>query len=321
MIGCIIDARFQDLFGDNNMSWLVFAVLAYFLFSTTNIIDKIVSSHFMKDAIGISIVFGLIDFVVGVLLALAFGISIASPIYVLSGIAAGFCEGFAFIPYIKSMSMEDASTIAPLSQLIPLFVLILSAIFLKEHLIINQYGAFALLMIGSLLLSIEKGSGKMVFSIRKAFWYMIVSDIIFAIENVLVKNWSSPIDIWQIFIFQRIGVGICRALMCFVPSIRSVTILEFKNIKLLNLSVMVLDDLLWTSAVYLSYQAIARGSASLVTALIGLQLVFTFILEASLSLFFPKIMKSVYTLPSILLKICAIALIFGGVWTLQGAGG
>lgn len=118
------------------MQWYFLAFLSPLLWAISNHIDKYILSRYLKKAnSGVLAIFaGLVGFL------FSLGVLIFSPenilgINFLNGIIIilnGALLIIAFIPYYYALNNEDASSIAPFYQTIPIFSFILGFFILKE---------------------------------------------------------------------------------------------------------------------------------------------------------------------------------------------
>ena len=113
--------------------------------------------------------------------------------------------------------MEEISRLVPLFQVVPIFVLLLSFLFLREVLSFQQMAGFFIILAGAILISIEKYEWG-VFRLREAFWYMMLSSFLFAVPLVIFKFVSlSSGSFFQTlgWEFHRLYPLASRKLLCY----------------------------------------------------------------------------------------------------------
>lgn len=163
------------------MSWLIFAILPYVLYSITNYIEKFIVDKEINEPGTLTILSGFLTILVAALLFIIKGFPIIASFQALLLLVIGILLIFYYIPYFKALSLDDASRVVPLYQFYPIFSLALSFIFLHQGLKGIQFIGFGLITIGGFLLGTEKISGK-IFSLRKSFWYMMLASLMYAQE-------------------------------------------------------------------------------------------------------------------------------------------
>lgn len=117
------------------MKWYILAFLSPLLWAISNHIDKYILSRYLKNAnTGVLAIFaGLVGFLFSVAI-LIFSPENILGINAINGIIIVFNGALlivAFIPYYFALNKEDASSVVPLYQTIPIFSFILGFLFLK----------------------------------------------------------------------------------------------------------------------------------------------------------------------------------------------
>ena len=189
------------------MSWLVVALAASFLFGITNFIDRFLVERRIKDPFFISIIGGIAAVMATVAVITVRGL----PLMQWSGIGilllSGFASIIALVPWYKAIKLDDTSRVVPYFQLIPVIVLILSYVLLDEQLTRDQLIGFVLIIGGGLSLAMEKPS-KELFRIRKSFWYVILSIMLWAPVAVVFKMVAVEGNFWDALVYEMIGAGL-----------------------------------------------------------------------------------------------------------------
>lgn len=108
----------------------------------------------------------------------------------------GAIEVFYLFPYYKSLQKEDTSVVAALFSLGKFFVPLFSFFAVGEVLRLSQYIGFFIIVMASMLLSLNKREK---IRLNKAFFYMLFSGFLLAIEAVVYKyvlesvSWSTAV--------------------------------------------------------------------------------------------------------------------------------
>lgn len=119
------------------MPWYIFAAATPFFYSISVFIDKYLIEKRIKDPLALTALFALSSGILGIIIGIIVGfrnIGLFQTSLIMFG---GMLLSFYLLPYYKAMQIEDASTVIPLFQFVPVITLILSAVFLKEILTIK----------------------------------------------------------------------------------------------------------------------------------------------------------------------------------------
>jgi len=254
---------------------------------------------------------GLIDVIFAVIVCLVNPVSFVFP-YVLFAMVVGLMPLLAFWFYSKALMVEEISRITPLFQFIPIFVVLLSVIFLNEILSVQRYFGVAIILIAAVLISYRNSkSGK---SLSSALKFMIPFSLVLSVHAILEKFLLSYIDYWSLFFWNILGAfcGILFLLTFSKPRrefVETVPVVGKKAffVVLVGEGVYFLGTICWLIAASMGY-------VSLVSAFAGLQHFFVFIYVLLSSLFVPKLLKEEISRGVIVLKVSAIALMFAGTW-------
>ena len=137
------------------MNWLTWAFLSALFAGVTAVLAKVgvagVNSH-LATAIrtGIILVFSW---------AIALSTGGTGALRTLKGrtwlflVLSGLATGLSWLCYFRALQLGEASRVAPVDKLSVVFVILLSAIFLKERLSWEHWTGGALIVLGALLLA------------------------------------------------------------------------------------------------------------------------------------------------------------------------
>jgi drug/metabolite transporter (DMT)-like permease len=232
--------------------------------------------------------------------------------YSLFALVVGLMPLLAFWFYSKALIVEEVSRIITLFQLIPVFVVLLSVIFLNEVLGIQKYSGIVFIVIASMLISYKKSRGEKSFS--NAFKFMIPFGIIIATYTILEKHLLRYLDFWSLFFWSVLG-AFCGVifLLCFAQPRKEFS----KTISIVGkrtVFVTFIGEGLYVLGTLCSLVAMSLVNVSLASALFGLQPFYIFFYMLFLSLFLPKILEEKIDKSIVVLKISAMALMFMGTW-------
>jgi uncharacterized membrane protein len=290
---------------------IFFAILSPAIFAINNYIDKfLLEKHNISPTV-ITIYGGIFAFITGLVVLLATGFYPIDAKSLLIILSSGFLTTIYLLPYYKALSVDETSRVIPLFQFYPIFVLILSFIFLKEGFSIPQYIGSALIVGAGFLLSVESLEGK-IFRLRKSFFYMMISSFLFAIAQILYKFGVTEIPFWNTLPYEGFGIAL-----------GAITITVYKNnfykfrretnkFKKRVFLFMTINELIYVASRYTGYFAISLISVGIVSILSSLQPLFVLIFGIVLSVWFPHIIKEVITRKTMGLKFAAIIIMIIG---------
>lgn len=294
------------------MSWIFYALLTPILFSFTNVTEKYLIEKRIKNPIFLSIIYGLFYFVVAFVLFIFHGFIFLPTKETILIISSGIFLDFYLVPYFKALAIEETSRVIPLFQIIPVFALILSFIFLGEVISIKQFVGLCIVLIASFVISAEK----LDFSIlkpRKSFWYMMFSSLLYTIAAILFKFTVIHVNFLTTFEYQSIGTGIGGILLLLYKPYKNAFTREVKIIpKHLYLIISGLNLIGIIGELATSY-AYFLAPVALVTVVGGTQPLFVLLLTVLLSYFFPSFLKEDIRKETIGFKLITIIAIGVGI--------
>ncbi|MFH1030116.1 MAG: DMT family transporter [bacterium] len=296
------------------MSWILIAIFAYFLNAVVFVADKFLVSKKVSSAAVYSFYVGALS--IFVLAFIPFGFFIPPLKILLTALLSGVVFLFALYFFFIALLENEASRVAAIiGGLSPIFLLVLSAIFMKEFLQSRELLAFLLLLAGSLLICFgEKGLQVKVKKIGCA----VFAAFLFAISFFLTKLVYSQQPFWNGFIWSRLG-SFFAAFLLLIPRKNRSDVFRAKSSgkqKKAGLMLVANKALAGIHFVFLNW-ALSKGSAVLVNALQGIQYAFVFLITLIFSIFFPKILREDIDKVAVWKKICAILLIIAGIVVLN----
>ena len=292
------------------MDWYIFALLAPAFWALNNVFIKFLVTNKFKSS------FPLIFAVISMDAIFAFAVLVLLPVsfvfpYSVFAFAVGLMPLLAFWFYSRALMQEEVSRIATLFQLIPVFVVILSIVFLGEVLGALQYFGIILIVVAAMLIS-YKGSVRKPFS--GALKFMLPFGLIIAAYTISDKIILGYLDYWSVFFWNVFGT-FCGALsFLFLPRLRSEILGTIRAVGKKAVVTTFLGEGLYVIGTICSLIALSLADASLASSLFGLQPFYVFFYTIVLSLLLPNILKEETKKSTLLLKISAIALMFAGTW-------
>ncbi|MGD2066227.1 MAG: EamA family transporter [Candidatus Bathyarchaeota archaeon] len=293
------------------MEWLVFALMCPAFWGLNNVLYKFLMTKKFRGYFPMLSFMGLADAILVAVVGLIYPATFMFP-YSFFAMAVGLLPLLAFWFYSKALMLEEISRITPLFQFTPIFVALLSVVFLSEILTAQRYLGVAIIILASLLISYRNSkSGK---SISAALKFMVPFTFILAVHSILEKFLLAHMDFWSVFFWNIVG-AFCGVLFLMIFSRHRREFTETLHtagkrgftVMLLSEGVYFLGSMSWLIAASMSY-------VSLVSAFASLQHFFVFIYVLLSSLFLPQHLKEDLNKNVIVLKASAIALMIAGTW-------
>ena len=293
------------------LNWIWFVLISQGIWSITSMIDKfVISKSYIKNPFVYIVLNGFTSiFLIFLLPFVGF-----EPIKfndLLIGLFGGVVFSTGIVIYYKAVQYDEISRIVMVGQLGPVFVLVLSYLFLGEILAKNYFIGFLFLICAGLVISYKKINGS--FKLSKAFILMMASVFLTSISLIIAKYIYTITSFWSAFLWLRV-TGLTALFVLLFPSLRKDALNTFKvmapKIKGLMIFKMFID---FSAFVFAGY-ALMKGPTSLVAALSSSLLpLFVFILALITSVYLPKLVKEDIDRKSILTKLFAFAMILIGV--------
>jgi drug/metabolite transporter (DMT)-like permease len=295
------------------VEWFYFALSSSVIISGVNIIDKVLISDYRIPprvyvlVISATSLMPLVTLFFFQLTALPFTV-------LLFTILVGFVRIYYTWPYFQALTFEEVSRVIPLLQLTPVFVLILSSLFLHEALPLQAYAAFGLLVFGGTLFAIRISKG---IRLSLAFYLMILASFLLALYSVGLKYLFSMQDFYTIFIWVQIAGFI--TFFQFIPlrPFRRSLVTTYKTTSRQIGVILVAEQALAYVAVYAYLYAISRGPVTLISSVGAIQPLFVLVFATILSYRFPRVLREELTKMDIALKVLGLVAIFAGTYLIQ----
>lgn len=289
------------------MNWVFLALLAPFVYALNVFTDKYLISSRLKDYRSLPMFSGFVAFLFALVYWPISGFvqlgGYDSTLVILSGIFT--IAGFAL--YLEALAKEETSLIIVLIQLIPVFVLILSLIFLGEVISNRQLIGFGLLIGASIGASIKKEGSS--WGLSKAVLFIILADLVWSTAFILIKMASVEVSIQALLIYESFGVMLgATALFLLMPGLRRALVGSLKVLKPSGFGLVIFNECLYLGGKALTYIAVALGPVAIVSVLGSTQIFYGLLLGIILTLILPKVFKEDLTKEGIVKKI-----ILGGI--------
>ncbi|TAK57985.1 hypothetical protein EPO17_00565 [Patescibacteria group bacterium] len=302
------------------MSWYFFAFLSPLLWAISNHIDKYILARYLKNTnTGVLAIFaGLVGFLfsLGILIfspSSIMGINLFNAVVI---ILNGALLIIAFVPYYYALNGEDASSVVPLYQSIPVFSFVIGFFLLGESVSSLKIVAGLCIIVGSILVSIDLSKSKLCLKGR-VLSLMLLSSFLISVHFLVFKVVALEESFWTTVFWEYIGATLVAVfLLLFIKSYRSQFISVLRGNSFGVISINVLNEVINIGAKLLANYATLLVPVVIVNLANGLQPLFVFLIGILLTLFFPFINKEMVTKQHVIQRIVAISVLFIGSYLL-----
>lgn len=303
------------------MNWFLIALLPPALWSITNHFDKyLLSKYFKGGGVGAMMVFSSI---IGMLL-LPFiyllhpeVVNSFDPKYLLISLN-GFLYVLAVLPYFYALQKDEASIAVPLFQMVPVFSFFLSYLVLGETLTHNQIIGGLIIILGTVLISLDLTVHKKIKFKKEVFLWMALSSLLFAVNFLFFKYFAISAHFWVTSFWEYIGFAIFASLLLvFVKPYRDEFVNVMKSNRASVLTINGVNEVVNIIAKAAFNFASLLAPVTLIWIVNGLQPFFVFIYGVLLTLLLPKISQENITRKALIQKIIAIIIMFVGTYIIN----
>jgi drug/metabolite transporter (DMT)-like permease len=298
--------------------WYLYALLGPAAWALLNHLDKYLLRRFFKDdAAGpVLVVFTGFAGIIVAIAILLFGPSvfIVAPWQALFVMGAGALLVASYIPYMIALQRDEASTVAALYRLAPLFVFALSYFALGESLRPRQIVGGCITILGSISLVINLDKAGRGINIA-AFLLMCASCFMNACTVVIFKYVALQASFWSSAFWQYVGAGIFSAtIICCMPSYRRALFALWRS---RDMRILVPITLSGEALNVLANLAVGfaglMAPLALVSIVTGLHPLFVLAYGIMFTVFFPAFSRERLSRYHILQKAAAIGVMLVGV--------
>ncbi len=289
------------------MSWIIITIFAQAIFAVVTLIDRFMVStpainkpavYTFYNNILLLIVIGLLPF--GVVLS-------PTPKLLEFSLFFGVALTFSLLFLYRALKISEASDVSPVFAAISAIAVFgLAPLFLLGGLTGNFLAGFALLVIGTLVMSYFRFTWKSLF-------YVCLAGCLSALSSIFLKEIFSQTSFWNGLFWAELGSVTGVLLLLFVPSNRRDIRENLKQSSAGIKTVVVLNKTLAGFAYFLIIYSIKLGNVSMVNALGGTQFVFLLFLALIFSRKFPEYFREATGVKEILEKSVATAVIIAGL--------
>lgn len=293
------------------LTWFPITVAAYACLAFSQVLDKVFLVRFFRDSRAYAVFVGGIG--VFAFFAFPFTESLPSLSLWFWSLLGGALFILALLPFLAALQSDDATRVIPLTGAgVPILTVLLERWLLHVPLPTFAYPALACLIIGSTVLTYSRSAHSR--RSRLAMIQAIGASILFASSFVISKYVYLQMDFVTGFVWMRIG-GLIAALGIVIGS-RAVQQEIHRLVRTTQLRVFasyIGNQGIAGLGFVLQNVAIASASASVVTAMQGVQYIFILFFVVLFSRFRPSLVQERITKALIIEKLTATACIIVGL--------
>lgn len=289
--------------------WLLYSLLFPALFAVVNILDDNLLRKVYRSAYFGAIIsgfFGMLPLILG----LFFPIQLASLPVILTGVFCGFLTVIYYFFYMRALGEESPSVVIALSNMTPVFALLIAFLFLGETLTTKNLIGFVLILTASFVLSLADFSFKKP-SLSKGLLSVVTASLIYAVVGILSKFVYSNVDFISGYMYFAVGLGIGGLFLSIVPKKGRGFYREFGKKFKKYIAIFFLIELIGIAAEVLNNLAISTGPVSLVKVVEGVQPLYVLFYAVLLYPLFPVYFREAKTGGKLKKVICMLVILTG----------
>lgn len=259
---------------------IIAALLAPMLFAIVNHSDQMLVEKTASQwgLIIFSSLFGFFSLLLAIIIVLITQSSLILPWYqVVILVISGFLEIIWIYWYLKALAEDHIHSVVSWFQMIPVFIAVLSMLFLKEVISPVSWIGIVVAVIGAMILSYD-WSTVGVFKIKPTL-YMLASAGIVAIGSVLYKYAAiDTLSFWVGMVWVQLGVFLTGIILLLIPSKKHEFMLMMRENKKHVIKLSVLNEICNLAGLMFVLYASFHMPLHLVYALGALQPLFVVII-------------------------------------------
>jgi drug/metabolite transporter (DMT)-like permease len=291
------------------MNWIIIVLAGHFLNAIAFLMDKFLLTKKIPSPFVYAFFIGALGILALVLIP--FGVVVPPAAEMIRALVAGATFIIALVFFFAGLKENEASRVIPLTGgFVPAFTFVLAYLFLAERLGTSDILAFVFLVLGGVLITIERG-GK---GSKKGYAYAVIAALIFAISFVITKQVFIEQEFVSGFVWSRIGGFIMALSFLLIPSARNGILHQPKQKNQGSTAALFFTgQVAGALGFVLVNYAISLASVSLVNAMQGVQYAFLLLMIILVAKKFPKMMTEKLSGKVLIQKIFAIILISIGI--------
>lgn len=304
------------------MAWFGFAIIATLLMTLVNFGDKFIIESQIPSPLAVLVFFSFFNLITALLLWVLTGFALLPQEQAILLLIAGTAPAFAGYFYFQAVSQAETSRVIIISQLYPIFTLVLSVLFGTDTISGTQLVGFALILIAALAVTIKRTEGdaeKDVAPMWGVFWLLVMSNFIAAVSIVLTDNVVNVLvvdirGLMQVTAYMGFGYWLGgMALLIFVPPVRHAFASQLKKLQRGGVVSLASVETIFVARQFFLLQALTLGPVAIVSVIGSLNVFFAVILGWVLTLWRPAIFKEDISRQTLTRKFIWAAVAFVGI--------
>jgi len=307
------------------MNWIVVALSAYLLLAVANLLDKFLVDNVLRN----SKAYAFAACLLGAVIFLVSPWFLSWPGWILFSfnILNGFIFAVALWMLYEGLRRGEAARILVfIGGLTPVFSLIFSLLFFKEHFTANQWRGMFCILVGVVIIILLPTARSYLARVFKklrlrqdvktgGLVFAALSALAYSVYFLSTKQAYAYQDFASAFIWTRLGAALFVLFFLIKRSDRQ-AIISFwhKSSPRKNKFLVVSNQMLGAAGFILQNYAIYLGSVVLINALQGAQYAFLLIISTILALSAPRLLKETFVWKIFLQKVAAVAAIATGLY-------
>jgi len=297
------------------MSWLIFAFSGPVLWAISTHLDKYLVERYFKhsDVVLLLLFTALMGVAILPFIAFFEPSAIELPagsiaLILVSGLL--YMTGLLF--YLRAIQSEEASVVAPLFQVTPLFGYVLAYIVLGETLSARQLAGGGLIIAGTLIVSIRFDRKVNRFKARLVL-LMLACGLAMAVSGLIFKLFALRVDFWATTFWLFVGEAIFGVALLLIASYRRQFIAVLRQDTAALLAISGSNELFNLGGTVGSRYALLFAPLSIVQAIGSTTTLFVFGFGVVLSVFYPRFAREELSVRELAQKAVAAVVVAIGV--------
>ncbi len=304
------------------MTWFIYALLAAILMTLINFGDKFVVESQVPNPFALLILLSCFNLLIGIVLWIVLGFETLPLNQGALLILAGTTPALAGYFYFQAVSKTETTRIVILSQLGPIFTLILSALFLNERLTWLQFIGFVLILFAALAVTLQRSKteiGDIVEPAWDIFGLMLMTNLIAAgglvladsVVNTIITDFRS---LTLVTAYSGLGYWVGGMfLLLFVPRVRHAFFNTIRETNIKAIASLSSVESIFVIRQFVLFMALTLGPVSLVSVIGSLNVFFAVAFGWILTIWQPHIFKEDISRNNLIQKFAWATVAFIGI--------
>lgn len=304
------------------MAWFGFAIMATLLMTLVNFGDKFIIESQIPNPMAVLIFFSIFNLLTAAILWVLTGFTTLPQGQAWLLIAAGTAPAFAGYFYFQAVSRTEMTRIVIISQLAPIFTLVLSVIFTQDSINGRQLLGFVLILLAALAVTLQRAKPKVdapLVPMWDVFGLMAAANFIAATSLVMTDSVVSAIAIdfqGLMLVTAYMGFGYFwggLALLVLMPHVRQAFFRQWRITGRGALAAVGSVESIFVIRQFFLLQALILGPVAIVSVIGSLNVFFAVILGWVFTLWRPSIFKEDISTGSLMRKFIWAGVAFVGI--------